>query len=288
MKVFLSPLATLKLDLLLEYLETNWGQASKFKFLIKFKNQLNTISSHPKSSKQSETFTDIYVCVITKHTSFLYQILEDKKEIEIITVFDNRQDPEKLAIEIKKHFLWIMVSKGNLLKYIEGDNEALSISFETTLPNLIFYAYRFVHDKEVASDLVVDLFERLIQYSTTERKEKLTANPDHFKNLVYLIVKNKCLDYIKVNSNRERILSESISKPFLTENTAEELFIKESFDSLCKCLGERQKEVLTLSINGYTPDEIAKSLNLSVQTVKNTLSTTRRKVKVLWNDFFEG
>jgi RNA polymerase sigma factor (sigma-70 family) len=182
-----------------------------------------------------------------------------------------------------------VVSKGHLLKYLEGDNEALSFAFEKDLPKLIFYAYSFLKDKELASDLVLDLFERLIHYSKEERVEKLSADPEHFKNLVYLILKNKCLDHIKVNNNRERILNDRESElTNTTSNKAEEAFVNESFAKLSEHLGDRQKEVLLLHIDGHKPTEIAENLNLSTQTVKNTLTTARGKVKVLWNDFFES
>lgn len=44
---------------------------------------------------------DIYKCVVTKQTTFYYRILNQSEEIEIITIFDTRQDSDKLKKDIK-------------------------------------------------------------------------------------------------------------------------------------------------------------------------------------------
>ncbi|GBD87794.1 plasmid stabilization system protein [bacterium BMS3Abin03] len=97
--VFLSPLAERKLIILLDYLTKEWGVNSKNKYLSKFKNAINQISTHPKSCPESLEMKGLYKCVLTKQSSFYYRIRND--EIEIITFFDNRQDQSKIFKEIK-------------------------------------------------------------------------------------------------------------------------------------------------------------------------------------------
>lgn len=41
-------------------------------------------------------YPNVHRAIITKHNSIYYQILET--EIEIITIFDNRQDPNNLVL----------------------------------------------------------------------------------------------------------------------------------------------------------------------------------------------
>ena len=101
-EVFLSPVAEKKLTLLLDYLIDEWGVQSKEKFLSKFVSSINQISIHPKSCIESSCKKGLYKCAVTKQTSFYYRIL--KKEIEIITIFDNRQDQLKIFNEMKKRF----------------------------------------------------------------------------------------------------------------------------------------------------------------------------------------
>ena len=102
LKVYLSPLAEFKLDLLLQYLETEWGHKSKLDFLDKLKVSVGRISTFPKSCPESQEIPGVFKCVVTRQTSFYYRINSDA--IEIITVIDNRQDPAKISDEIKKHF----------------------------------------------------------------------------------------------------------------------------------------------------------------------------------------
>jgi plasmid stabilization system protein ParE len=102
MKVFLSPLAEKKLQLLLEYLEKEWAKRGREEFLAKLIIKFDQISTHPQSCIKSKDFPELYKCIVTKQTSFFYRIKSD--EIEVITVIDNRQDPEKTREEIKKHF----------------------------------------------------------------------------------------------------------------------------------------------------------------------------------------
>ena len=48
----------------------------------------------------STEFKGLFKCIVTKQTTFYYRVLSDKNEIEIITLFDTRQDPEKLRKDI--------------------------------------------------------------------------------------------------------------------------------------------------------------------------------------------
>lgn len=100
--VFLSPLASFKLERLFNYIEGEWGTRSKDKFKMKFVQSIERISTHPGSCKRVEAFPDLRRCVITKQTSFFYRVIED--EIEIVTVVDNRQNPEKIWKEIEEQF----------------------------------------------------------------------------------------------------------------------------------------------------------------------------------------
>jgi plasmid stabilization system protein ParE len=102
LNVFLSPLAERKLLLLLDYVELEWSKAQRDVLLEKILRSFNRIARHPKSSPESQEFPNLYKCVVTEHTSFFYRI--SSNEVEIITLVDNRQDPDKIAIEIGKYF----------------------------------------------------------------------------------------------------------------------------------------------------------------------------------------
>jgi len=104
MDVYLSPLAEKKLELLLDFLEEEWGQTARSKFLNNLEREFSLLSTHPFRCKRTKAFPKLHNCIVTRQTSAIYRILESRGEIEIITFFDNRQDPQKLIREIKKHF----------------------------------------------------------------------------------------------------------------------------------------------------------------------------------------
>mgnify|MGYP006447484775 CR=1 FL=1 len=100
MDVFLSRLAESKLIELSRYLLENWSLKTRNEFLSKFTDKVKQISSQPESCPKSFEFKGLYQCVVTKQTTFYYRILNESDEIEIITIFDTRQDPDKLKNRI--------------------------------------------------------------------------------------------------------------------------------------------------------------------------------------------
>ena len=101
MKVFLSELAENKFLKLSDFLVENWNLKVRNDFIKKLTSKINQISELPESCPQSTEFKGLFKCVVTKQTTFYYRINVDKNEIEIITVFDTRQNPNKLEKDIK-------------------------------------------------------------------------------------------------------------------------------------------------------------------------------------------
>jgi plasmid stabilization system protein ParE len=101
MKVFLSELAESKLLKLSDYLLENWSLKTRDKFIEKLSEKIKQISIQPESCPESSEIKGLYKCVVTKQTTFYYRILIESKEIEVITIFDTRQSPDKLKKDVK-------------------------------------------------------------------------------------------------------------------------------------------------------------------------------------------
>ena len=93
-KVLLSPTAKLKLDELLVYLSQEWPEKVRQDFIEKLDVKINQVSQYPKSCPESGSFKNLFKCIVTKQIAFYYRIKDE--EIEIVTLFDNRQDLKKL------------------------------------------------------------------------------------------------------------------------------------------------------------------------------------------------
>ena len=102
LKVYLSPLAEKKLSLLLDFVELEWSIKERNELLDKILSSFQRVAAYPESSPKSQSFTSLHKCVLSKNTSYFYRFNSD--ELEIITVFDNRQNPEKIEAEITKYF----------------------------------------------------------------------------------------------------------------------------------------------------------------------------------------
>lgn len=97
-QVFLSKVAEFKLNGILAYLRNEWSESERITFLEQFRDRVENIRNFPMSCQKSESMPEIYRCVVTNQTSFYYRIYSDN--IEIITIVDNRQDPDQTLIEL--------------------------------------------------------------------------------------------------------------------------------------------------------------------------------------------
>lgn len=96
-KIILSKRASNRLEKLFNYLEFEWSLKVKNDFIKKLDNSLNQIQKFPESCQQTSFVKGLHKLIITKQTSLFYRF--DAETITIITVFDNRMNPERLKKE---------------------------------------------------------------------------------------------------------------------------------------------------------------------------------------------
>lgn len=88
-------------DNLFQYLENEWSVKTKDKFIDKFKNAVFQIQKFPEIAPASKEVLNLHKFILTKQTSLFYRV--DKTSIAIITVFDNRMNPDILKnLTLKK------------------------------------------------------------------------------------------------------------------------------------------------------------------------------------------
>ena len=76
------------------YLEENWTAKEIQKFASLLDLQLNRLLVHPYLFPVSNRFKKITKSVLTRQVSIFYHVTN--REIQIISLFDNRQNPLKL------------------------------------------------------------------------------------------------------------------------------------------------------------------------------------------------
>lgn len=175
-----------------------------------------------------------------------------------------------------------------LISFCQGDNNAIAKLHKQWIPELYLIAFRYVKSQEEAEDVVADCFEKLLKMPNEKRHQKFIVDQIDLKPLLIVIVKNKCLDVLKTNKNRNRII-EGIKSLWVstTSNLAKQHIAAENFEKLASCLPEKERQILKLNIDGFKNQEISNQLNISEKTVSNSLSISRKKVKDLWGVFME-
>ncbi len=94
-KLFWSEEALNNLQQIIYYLENKWTKREIKKFAKLLDKQLNLISKNPYLFPKSDKSFSLRKSVLSKQTTIYYTI--NNSEIRIVTIFNNRQNPEKLV-----------------------------------------------------------------------------------------------------------------------------------------------------------------------------------------------
>jgi len=97
MQVIFSNRAKDRLEHLLEYLVKEWSEKTKDDFIKKLDRSIAQISKLPTSCPESKKIPGLFKCVVTRQTTLFYRIKDHT--IQVITLFDTRQNPNKLNKE---------------------------------------------------------------------------------------------------------------------------------------------------------------------------------------------
>lgn len=96
--VVISKTAKRKLENLFEYLIENWSLKVKSDFVKKLDRSIHLIKENPESFPQSKKIKGLHKFVITKQTTLYYRF--SSQRIIIVTIFDTRQNPNKLEKDL--------------------------------------------------------------------------------------------------------------------------------------------------------------------------------------------
>jgi plasmid stabilization system protein ParE len=92
LEIYWSKPATRRFDLILDYLEDEWGRHSVSLFVKKVYDFLDLLSMFPEIGSVENKELNIRGFVIVKQLTVFYQIRDDK--IVLLNFYDNRQKPK--------------------------------------------------------------------------------------------------------------------------------------------------------------------------------------------------
>lgn len=173
-----------------------------------------------------------------------------------------------------------------LISFCKGDNKSISALYKMWLPHLYLIAYQHLSSKEDAEDVVADCFEKLLSMPIALRKQKFIQDEINLKAFLIVMVKNRCLDKLKIQQNRLRIV-DNIKSLFQKNsvNKVLDVFADQSMQQMLSCLPAKEQQILKMKIEGYNRDEISEELAIAPKTVSNSLSLSRSKMERMWKFF---
>ncbi|HEY5327645.1 MAG TPA: type II toxin-antitoxin system RelE/ParE family toxin [Mucilaginibacter sp.] len=93
-EVVLSPLAIINYENIINYLTVKWGTTVANNFVERFQIVIELLSDDSNIYSFIDKNKKIQKCVVTKHNVLYFR--KTKDIVKIITVFDTRQNPDKL------------------------------------------------------------------------------------------------------------------------------------------------------------------------------------------------
>lgn len=149
-----------------------------------------------------------------------------------------------------------------------GEKAALRQIYEREASRLIGVAYRIVHRREVANEVVHDAFIQIWQGSAT-----FDAHRGSARGWIYSVVRHRALNTIR-NSAREVPVDDDMLEaaadgaPGPLENLARLKDAKALHDCLSQLDAQKRDSILLAYVDGYSHSQIAARLNAPLGTVK--------------------
>ena len=148
-------------------------------------------------------------------------------------------------------------------EFRQGQKDAYRLLFNQLYPVMCLFAKKFVTDYGDAEDISQEVFVEL--WNRRAKFESL----NQVKAFLYLSVKNRCLNFKKHQTVKEKYANviPANSDPSVEENIIEAEVINHLKRAI-ESLPEQQRQVILHSLQGLNNNEIAESMQISVNTVK--------------------
>ena len=165
-----------------------------------------------------------------------------------------------------------------LAQLAEGEEAAFNALFNRYKDRLYHYLLRITKSPEMTEEIVMDVFLKLWI------GKDLLHNIKKLDSFLYKVAYNKAIDFLRTVSRHDKLQKVYIDRVEMAPaRQADELLMDEQARQLLReaiqQLPPRRKLIYTLSREkGLTHDQIAKALNLSANTVKNSIVSATKSI----------
>jgi len=164
----------------------------------------------------------------------------------------------------------------------KGDEAAFSQFFSMYRERVHYFVSLVVKIPEIAEEVTIDIFLKL-----WEKRLELPGIND-MDAFLFIIAKRKAIDFLKKASKDKKIkkiISENWPVPMdVGPNSYTSVEYKELMETVLNTLPPQRRSILILSrVDGLSHKEISSQLNISQNTVKNTISQAVKSLEPLKN-----
>ncbi len=170
-------------------------------------------------------------------------------------------------------------------KVKQNDKNAFTIIFSNYYNDLVMFASTFSKDKDIAEEVVQDVFVKLWN-------ERHYINVESsLKSFLLKSVQNKCIDWLRHLKSREKFINESnLIRNNFENNTEDYLLYSELSENIENILSKLPDDICqAFKMNRYEGmkyNEIAEKLDVSVRTVEVRIGKALHLLREHLKDYF--
>lgn len=175
-----------------------------------------------------------------------------------------------------------------LVQLAGGDEVAFNTLFERYKDRLYNYMLKITKSSEVSEEIVIDIFVKIWV------GRELMNQIHNVESFLHKVAYHKAIDFLRVTSRHTRLKKVYIERMEIEpEKLADDLIIDEEFRQILhkaiQRLPPQRRLIYTLSREqGLTHNQIANALNLSRNTVKNSVMAATKSVSEFLQENRDG
>lgn len=168
-----------------------------------------------------------------------------------------------------------------------GDRWAFEHLYERYFDKLTWFAHGFLNDVQKAEDTVQEVFIHIIE------RPELFDSGKRFSTWIYTITRNACLNTVRNESNRQRLLGQNVRPLQATHSEmhheSDLRLLQECLDKAYKGLNDKEKSIYTLRFEEeLSIKEIAEIHNIPEGSVKSGIYYMLKKLSGHLKEFNHG
>jgi len=170
--------------------------------------------------------------------------------------------------------------RGDEFRRATKEEDRFDAIFRENYKALFLYASKFVHDRDVVSDLVHDVFEKI--WAKMNRIDEIR----NLKSFLFSSIRNECINYIRKQKVREEYLNQEVYNAereleyYSVHNSIIEDNRIDRLHSLINSLPDIYREVFILSrFDNLSNNEIADKLGIPLRTVETRLYRGIKRIR---------